>query len=289
MLVLQVHSTKCGYLQSLYELFFMSLKTAVLVLPFFLLSPAFAKTVFASDYQNTPWKSVIQELPIDKGTFNLALRNGVREELQLPKLSLDWAKNGLESSSAELINRLETLDAKLSRYVRVSERTSRFEQLKHLMPALANIEERKLIEALLTKQGVKVPRLRNARVLPFLDKRIADLANSMIFNMKALVRQRRDYEPQLMDAMARHGVEFSARVPDFVLDYMLVPDGQDEQGNWLFEGYIALLGKYEIQIVSFEDSIVKSAADEASAQELSMDELAQSITEKLKTFLLSKS
>jgi len=233
------------------------------------------------------WQPVLSSLVKDKGVYNANLRRSVRGALDLT-LATGTAGLPNDELSANLITRLKALDKALSRYLRVSESTTNFEQLKRLMPALANIEERKLIEALLKSQSVKVPNLRNSRLLPFLDKRITRLANELIFNLKALVRERRDYEPELLKAMAQFGVKFSARPPDFILDYQLVDDGQNEQGDWLYDGYIALLGKYEIPVVSLDKSIVEAANSAEQAQEQFMLKLADAVTKELTQFLLKK-
>jgi len=249
--------------------------------------PANANSTSINEKHANIWQPVLGSLAKDKGVYNANLRHSVRGALNLT-LATGAAGLPLNELSSNLITRLKVLDKALSRYLRVSENTTNFEQLKRLMPALANIEERKLIEALLKSQSVKVPNLRNSRLLPFLDKRITRLANELIFNLKALVRERRDYEPALLKAMAQFGVKFSARPPDFILDYQLVDNGQNEQGDWLYQGYIALLGKYEIPVVSMEKSIVETAGSAEQAREQAMLKLADAVTKDLTQFLLNK-
>lgn len=263
-----------------------ALSTLVIV-PCLLLPPAFAKTVFASDIKSAPWSEVIDSLPEYQGTFNTGLRQSLRRQLNLPDINA--AFNAQSEQADVLLQRVKELDADLSKYVRVSESISRFQQLKRLMPALKNIEERKLIEALLVKNQIKVPRLRNSRLLPHLDKRISILANSMIFNLKALVRENRTYEPQLLASMEKYGVPYSARIPDFILDYYLLPLGKNDQGKWLFDGSISLLGKYQMKVVSVESSISVEASSREQAEAKSMELLAESITEQLTQYLLTQS
>jgi len=233
------------------------------------------------------WQTVVADLPSDKGIFNAALRKSMRDKLELPSViaaDLEDKKQLLSKVKPRLIE----LDKALSKFIRVSENSTRFEQLKRLMPALLNIEERKLIQHLLKKHKVRLPNLRNSRLLPFLDKRITLLANSMIFNMKALVRERRDYEPDLLKAMASYGVKFSARPPDFILDYLLLGGSKNEQGERVFEGNIALLGQYEIPVVKIEEVIVTDVADWPQAEASSVAVMAKLITMQLKQFLVEK-
>jgi len=234
------------------------------------------------------WQEVLASLPKNEGVFNSALRRSVRERVLLVSLSMDHLQDS-KVLAQKLIPRLELLDKELSKYVRVSESISRFEQLKRLMPGLYNIEERKLIESLLKRQGVSIPRLRNSRLLGILDKRIALLANGMIFNMKALIRERRDYESDLLKSMSSYGIKFSARPPDFILDYQLDFGEQNEKAEWVFNAKMALLGKYEIPVVKVEEVLITDAATKAEAQSRSVDILAKLITMQLKQYLIEMS
>ncbi|BCN92343.1 hypothetical protein THMIRHAM_01280 [Thiomicrorhabdus immobilis] len=235
-----------------------------------------------------PWNAVVKTLLAEQGVFNQKLRQAVLENLRLPILTIEQLADNKKLLEL-LMPRLQLLDRDLSNYVRVSESVSRFEQLKRLMPGLYNIEERKLIEALLTRQGVAVPRMRNSRLVGFLDKRISLLANGLVFNMKALVREQRDYEPDLLQAMAQQGVSFSARPPDFVLDYSLIANPSAEAGEWGFDSHIALLGKYEIPLVEVNEKIREVAASQEQAQIKTVQFLAEKVVEQLKEFLINPS
>ena len=142
---------------------------------------------------------------------------------------------------------------------------------------------------MLKRQGVSIPRLRNSRLLGILDKRIALLANGMIFNMKALIRERRDYESDLLKSMSSYGIKFSARPPDFILDYQLDFGEQNEKAEWVFNAKMALLGKYEIPVVKVEEVLITDAATKAEAQSRSVDILAKLITMQLKQYLIEMS
>jgi len=238
-------------------------------------------TAVASDVisQNT-WQQVAKQLPEAEGVFNKSLRTTVQNELVLSQLKT------LAESNA-LINRLQALDKDIFQYVRVSESNTRFVQLQHLMPALLNIEERKLIEQYLKNQNVAVPRLRGSRFFNLLDKRITRLANSLIFNMKPLVRKRREFEPDLMQAMAKNGIEFSARPPDFILDYDLKPEGQLNQDQWEFFGKLSLLNTFEVPIVSIHKELLETGSNQKEAQIKGIQQLAKMVTKQLKEFLIS--
>jgi len=269
-------------------LIFRSLLKAVSVialLTVLVMQSAFSENLQTQKNLSPAWLEVIESLPKNHGVFNSALRRSVRENITLVTLSMDHLQDS-QALTQKLIPRLEALDKALSKYVRVSESVSRFEQLKRLMPAIYNIEERKLIEALLKSQGVPIPRLRNSRLFGVLDKRISSLANSMIFNMKALVRERRDYESDLLKSMSSYGVTFSARPPDFILDYQLDDGEQNEQAEWVFNGKITLLGKYQIPVIKVEEILITNAATKAQAQSRSVEILAKLITMQLKQYLI---
>ena len=232
-----------------------------------------------------PWQTVIQAQPSYRGVFNQELRQAVVDNLVLPNISAEQLADKAKLL-ALLQPRLQELDKNLSHYIRVSESVSRFEQLKRLMPGLYNITERNLIETLLRKKGVSTPRMRNSRLVRLIDKRISLLANGLIFNMKALVRERRDYEPELLTAMARSGVRFSALPPDFILDYSLVEQNSETEGKWLFDAHIALLGKYEIPVVEVNETISEKASNLEQAQSKTVDVLANKVVERLKEYLV---
>ena len=259
--------------------------SVIVVLAALVMQSAFSNSLQVPKSLSAAWLEVFENLPEDKGVFNSALRRSVRETIPLVTLSTDHLQDS-KVLTQKLIPRLEQLDRELSKYVRVSESVNRFEQLKRLMPGLYNIEERKLIESLLKRQGVSIPRLRNSRLLGILDKRIALLANGMIFNMKALIRERRDYESDLLKSMSSYGIKFSARPPDFILDYQLDFGEQNEQAEWVFNAKMALLGKYEIPVVKVEEVLITDAATKAEAQSRSVEILAKLITMQLKQYLI---
>ncbi|MEA1987994.1 MAG: hypothetical protein U9N57_02140 [Pseudomonadota bacterium] len=259
--------------------------SVIVVLTVLVMQSAFSDSQQAFKSLSPAWQEVLASLPKNEGVFNSALRRSVRENVSLVTLSMDHIQDS-QVLTQKLIPRLELLDKELSKYVRVSESASRFEQLKRLMPGLYNIEERKLIEFLLKRQGVSIPRLRNSRLLGILDKRISLLANGMIFNMKALVRERRDYEADLLKSMSSYGVAFSARPPDFILDYQLDDGEQNEHAEWMFNARITLLGKYEIPVVKVQEVLITDAATKAEAQSRSVEILAKLITMQLKQYLV---
>ena len=262
--------------------------SVIVLLTVLVMQPAFSENLKASKTLSPAWQEVLANLPKNEGVFNSALRRSVREKVSLVTLSMEHVQDS-QALIQKLIPRLELLDKELSKYVRVSESASRFEQLKRLVPGLYNIEERKLIESLLKRQGVSIPRLRNRRLLGILDKRISLLANGMIFNMKGLVRERRDYESDLLKSMSSYGVAFSARPPDFILDYHLDDGEQNEHAEWMFNARIALLGKYEIPVVKMEEVVISDAVTKAEAQSRSVEILAKLITMQLKHYLIELS
>ncbi len=233
------------------------------------------------------WQQLIAELPEDKGVFNRSLRTTVRERLDLVKLSNAEVFDEVFLKD-KLLPRLEQLDKALSKYVHVSESQKTYQQLENLMPALINIEERKLIERLFKQQHIRLPNLRNSRLMPFLDRRVSQLSKKLIFNMKALVRERRPYEPELLKAMAAYGIEFSPRPPDFVLEYSLDTVGQNEKGEWLFDSHIALLGQYQMPVVTVNEVVVAEAPTEIEAQQKAVSILAKLVTMQLKEFLIQQ-
>ena len=260
------------------KMFFRSMSSLVFIFLFSvqsLFNPVWASSVT----EQTVWQKAALNLPEPSGIFNKVLRSEIQKSIVLPELETS-------NQSDQLIKRLQSLDKELFKYVRVSESSTRFEQLNRLMPALVNIEERKLIEQYLTNHGQSVPRLRNDRLYSLLDKRISRLANGLIFNMKPLVRERRDYEPELLQAMANNGIEFSARPPDFILDYQLEPEGQNKQNEWTFKGSIALLNTFEMPIVSVEKELTEPSGIKEQAQIEGVTQLAHLVTNKLKQFLI---
>lgn len=250
-------------------------------------TPAVSGQMPAVKVHSEVWQEVIAGLPQDQGIFNRSIRVSLRAHLNLPELSRIEVADP-DTLKSKLIPRLQKLDKELSRFVRVSESATKFEQLKRLMPAMANIEERKLIERLFKAQKIRLPNMRNTRLVSFLDKRITRLANGMIFNMKALVRERRPYEADLLKAMASYGVKYSARPPDFILDYQLYADGLNEKDQWLFDTEIALLGQFEIPVVKVAEIVVTEPGDEFDAQVHAVGVMAKLITMQLKEFLIQQ-
>jgi len=274
-----------GFAQDSRHSFFL-ISITVLFISLFLYSVnGYANTLLSPKKHSHVWQQLITELSKDKGIFNRSLRESVREQLGLIELS-DIEAVDADILKQRLLPRLQTLDKALSKYIRVSEKSKSFSQLKQLMPALLNIEERKLIERLLKQQNIRLPNLRNSRLMPFLDKRITRLANQMIFNMKALVRERRPYEPELLKAMAAYGIEFSARPPDFILEYDLDLEGANEKGEWVFKSHIAFLNAYHMPIVAVDELVVVEAAEESVAQEKATAVLAKLISMQLKIYLI---
>jgi len=256
-----------GSMFSLMLIFILNIQT--------LFNPVWASSVT----EKNAWQQAALNLPEPAGIFNKALRLEAQKTLVLPELEAS-------NQSEQLIKRLQSLDKDLFKYVRVSESITHFIQLKRLMPALVNVEEQKLIKQYLTDQGQNVPRLRNYRLFRILDKRISRLANGLIFNMKALVRENRDYEPALLQAMAKNGIVFSARPPDFILGYGLTEEVKTAQNKWTFKGKFALLNSYEIPIVSVEKELTEPTDIKEQAQIEGVTQLAQLVTNKLKQFLI---
>ncbi|NPA71933.1 MAG: hypothetical protein GXO35_03775 [Gammaproteobacteria bacterium] len=239
-----------------------------------------------------------------KAIFDIRLRQDIRASLRslaliqpeqveplvasdtLLEVVLSWNDEQLAERASQ---RLQVLDKGLSAYLRISQNKSAFEQLVDYVPALYNLEERKMLLQLLKSNKLPQPSLKNKRLAEFLDKRISRLAKSLIFNMKALVRERRRYEPDLIKAMQSEGIRFSAKPPDFVLDYALYSDGQDEESNaWLYEGSISLLGKYGIPIVSIDLTIEETVKDEEQAEALALAKMSTALSQNLRAFLLKK-
>lgn len=234
------------------------------------------------------WQNLIKITPKSKGVFNRSLRETVRSQLDLPALtSLDVADQELLQQT--FYGRLTELDSSLIRFLRVSQSANNFTQLKQLMPALKIIEEYKLIKQLLKANSVTLPALRNQRLMRLLDNRITQIANALIFNMKALVRERRPYEPELLVAMAGYGVEFSARPPDFILQYNLDYEAQNASGQWVFNTHIALTNKLHIAIVKINEVVVVEATDIKQAQTKTLEVMAKLVTMQLKYYLVQNS
>ncbi len=268
--------------------FFIAMVLAVLMVFSSVSSQAYAQDNQLIEVKKQPpvWQAVINKLPALSGVFNKDLRIAVREQLNLPKMS-DIQAADPEWLNVNLLPRLQQLDTELKQYIRVSEKKDRYQQLKQLMPALANIEERRIITELLTQQGVRIMPLRNERLLRIIDKRIEQLADSMIFNMKALVRERRPYEPDLLKAMAAYGVMFSARPPDFILQYELIPEGLNAEGEWVYQTQIALLNKLQFPVVSLNETVISEAQDEQQAEQKTVWVMAKLVTMHLKEYLVS--
>ena len=201
-------------------------------------------------------------------------------------IEMQWQKETLAQQVAE---RLKVLDQALPKYLRMSAKSSSFGQLKRLMPALYNIEERAGLIHLLKLNDLPVPPLQNTRLVDFLDKQISRLARGLTFNMKALVREGREFEPDVIASLAQQALTFVARPPDFRLDYQLESLGQDaDSGAWVFEGRMALLGQFDLEIASAELSLSETAQDEGQAQRQALDKIAQTLSQNLRAFLLKK-
>lgn len=212
----------------------------------------------------------------------------IRANLQADKLDIgvEWLPEVLNH---QVNVRLEALDKELSKYLRISPKSSAFEQLKHLMPALYNIEERRLLLQLLKLNGLEVPPLKNGRIVVFLDRHISRLAGGLTFNMKALVREGREFESALITSLEQRSLIFTAKPADFILDYQLDSRGQESgSGAWLFDARIALLAKFGIKIVSAELTLSEVAENESQAQLQALNKMAESLSQKLRAFLLEK-
>lgn len=212
----------------------------------------------------------------------------IRVDLQADKLDIgmEWLP---EQLNHQVIARLDLLDKALSKYLRISTKSNDFEQLKRLMPALYNIEERHLLLQLLKLNGVKAPPLKNSRLVVFLEQHISRLTNELTFNMKALVREGREFESDLISSLEQHSLIFTAKPPDFILDYQLDSKGQDSvSGAWLFDARIALLAKFNIKIVSAELTLSEMADSESQAQRQALAKMASSLSQNLRAFLLEK-
>jgi hypothetical protein len=231
------------------------------------------------------------------------LRIAVREKLLLlPLFQPNDIQASLQADKAdvviswlpEVINnqataRLQVLDKELSKYLHISSKSTDFEQLKRLMPALYNIEERHILLQLLKLNGVKAPPLKNSRLAVFLDEHISRLARGLTFNMKALVREGRGFESDLITSLKQYSLLFTAKPPDFILDYQLDSKGQDSvTGAWLFDARIALLAEFNIKIVSVELTLSETADNESQAQRQALAKMAESLSQKLRAFLLEQ-
>ncbi len=239
----------------------------------------------------------------EKTILESQLRTAVREDLlvlplfqphdiqismQVDKLDvvMEWLPEHLNDQA---IARLQVLDKELSKYLHISSRNSAFEQLKYLMPALYNIEERHILLQLLKLNGVKTPPLNNSRLAVFLDQYISRLAIGLTFNMKALVREGRELESELITSLEQYSLIFTAKRPDFILDYQLESKGQDDvSGAWLFDARIALLAKFNIEIVSAQLTLSEIADNESQAQRQALAKMAESLSQNLRAFLLEK-
>ncbi len=259
----------------------------VLLLP---VQPVYAVSSEAPPVSNIPsvtWDELKQKQPEEKGVFNRALRQEIRAQLELIQLS-DLEGNIPKQIQDKFQSRLEVLDKELQKYVRVGASKKHYSQLKRLMPALKNIEERKLITALYKHYKVRLPNLRNSRFMSFLDKRITRLANGMIFNMKPLVRERKSNEAELLAVMEQYGVAFSARPPDFILDYKLSNQGADAQSEWRYDAEISLLNQYYTPVVSVTESMTIQAQDSDQAEKKALGMMAEALTLQLKKLLVEQ-
>ena len=255
-------------------------------------------------------RSALRRLLLDR-TLNVSkkraldtkLRTAVREELlSLPLFQPHDIQTSMQEGKLEVVvkwlpevlnhqatARLEILDKERSKYLRISPKSNAFEQLKRLMPALYNIEEHRALLQLLKLNGVEAPRLKNSHLVVFLDQYISRLASGLTFNMKALVREGREFEPELIASLEQHSLIFTAKPSDFILDYQLDSKGQDSvSGAWLFDARIALLAKFDIKIVSAELTLSEVADNESQAQRQVLTQMAESLSENLRAFLLEK-
>lgn len=257
-------------------------------------------------------RSALRRLLLDR-TLNVSkkrvldtqLRTDVREKLlTLPLFQPHDIQASMQEQEQELVvvmkwlpevlnhqatARLEILDKERSKYLRISPKSNAFEQLKRLMPALYNIEEHRALLQLLKLNGVEAPRLKNSHLVVFLDQYISRLASGLTFNMKALVREGREFESELIASLEQQSLMFTAKPPDFILDYQLDSKGQDDlSGAWLFDARIALLAKFDIKIVSVELTLSEVADNESQAQRQALTQMAESLSENLRAFLLEK-
>ncbi len=231
------------------------------------------------------------------------LRSAVREKLlTLPLFQPNDTQTSLQADKVDVVmswlpevlnhqayDRLQVLDKERSKYLRINPKSNAFEQLKRLMPALYNIEEHRALLQLLKLNGVEAPPLKNSRLVGFLDQHISRLARGLTFNMKALVREGREFEPDLIASLERQSLTFTAKPPDFILDYQLDSMGQDGvSGVWLFDARIAFLDKLAIKIVSAELTLSEVADNESQAQRQALTKMAESLSQNLCAFLLKK-
>ncbi len=231
------------------------------------------------------------------------LRTAIRDKLlMLPLLQPHDIQSSMQSGKLNVVvewlperltlqvsARLQMLDKELTKYLRISSKSNHFEQLKRLMPALYNIEERRILLQLLKLNGVEPPPLKNSRLVVFLDQHISRLATGLTFNMKALVREGREFESDLITSLEQYSLIFTAKPADFILDYQLDSEGQnDVSGAWLFDARIALLAKFNIKIVSAKLTLSEMADNESQAQRQALAKMADSLSENLRAFLLEK-
>ena len=272
---------QCSYCHFISSLMVLLLCSAMLLFS----AKSIASTQLPSVKHSYVWQVMIKEIPKEKGIFNRALRESVREVLPLIELSsIDTVD--AEVFQQKLSPRLKKLDQSLQKYIRVSESLNRYQQLEKLMPALFAIEEYKLIKQLYKQQNIRLPNLRNGRLLSFLDRRLTQLASYMIFNMKALVRERRPYESHLLKAMASYGVEYSAKPPDFIMEYEINFENRAPKGEWVFNTSIGLLDSYHIPFVKLNEIIVVEAKDREMAQKKALEVMAKLITMELRFSLI---
>jgi hypothetical protein len=214
--------------------------------------------------------------------------NDIQASLQADKMDvvMTWLP---ESLSLQASARLQVLDSELRQYLRISSKSTDFRQLKRFMPALYNIEERYALLQLLKLNGMVAPVLKNSRLAGFLDQRISRLADGLTFNMKALVREGEEFEPDLITALAEQDLIFTAKPPDFILDYHLNSKGQDgATGAWLLDARIALLDDFDMKIVSADLTLAEVADDEFQAQRQALTKMADALSQNLRAFLLEK-
>ena len=202
------------------------------------------------------------------------------------EVDLLWDTERLEQ---QVVNRLTTLDNDLLQYLRLSASSNAFNQLKKLMPALYNIEERRGLLQLLKINKIPAPLLKNSRLADLLDKQISRVATDLKFNMKALLREGKDYEADLINSMEQQSLTFTAKPPDFILDYQFGKAGQDKTtGDWLFYGKISLLDLLKMNIASADIEMSENADSAEQAQRQALAKMAKALSQNLRAVLLEK-
>lgn len=245
-------------------------------------------------------------------TFEHALRDEIRRELSaraifqptrvthnlsdsvdgrqaLPEkieVNLSWATSDLQS---RVVARLAVLDNELLHSLHINTSGNVFNQLKALVPALYNIEERRGLQQLLTLHDLLIPPSSNHRIAELLDRQVRRSAAGLTFNMKALVREGKAYEENLIAALQQESLSLTAKQPDFVLDYeFFEKDRENEQGGWLFYGKTSLLNDLQIQVASAEIEVREVADSAEQAQRQALAKLAAALSQDLRAVLLEK-